>query len=265
VLANIAEAFVAARKSGAVIQEYPGDMPLALDDAYHIQDAGIALVGKPVGGWKVGRISAALAANFDTDRLAGPIFVDQIVATANGASLKVPVLSGFAAVEAEMLLRVGRTPPPRLSLDECWDYIDEVRFGLEIASSPFPGINDHGPAVTISDFGNNFGLVLGPKIDDWRDRLMRKAPVSLTIDEEIVGEAQLAQMGDGPFGSFCFLAESLPKRGLQLQPGQWISTGAITGVHRITAGQYAEASFDGLFKVSCGTVPYSGPANEGGR
>jgi 2-keto-4-pentenoate hydratase len=159
---------------------------------------------------------------------------------------------------------VGRTPPPNLSLNEAADYVDAVRFGLEVASSPFPGINDHGPTVTISDFGNNFGLVLGPHVEDWRSRDLLNAPVSLSIDGKIVGEARLAQMLDGPFGAFCFLTESLAKRGLSLEPGQWVSTGAITGVHPIAAGQTASATFDGAFLVSCRTVAYAAPEHQNG-
>jgi 2-keto-4-pentenoate hydratase len=262
---SIAEAFVDARLTGVVMADYPGDIPVALDDAYQIQDAGIALTGKAVGGWKVGRIAEPLIGTYGSNRLAGPIFSDQIVDAIAGGTPHMPVLAGFAAIEAELMLRVGRTPPPRMTLDDARNYVDEVRFGLEVASSPFPGINDHGPAVTITDFGNNFGLVLGPQIDDWRSRDLLNAPVSLSIDGTSAGEAQLAQMLDGPFGALCFLADSLAKRGLALEPGQWISTGAITGVHAVAAGQKAEACFDGAFVVSCRTISYNGHANKKGN
>jgi 2-keto-4-pentenoate hydratase len=254
--AHIAQAFVEARRTGAVIAAYPGDIPAALEDAYRIQDAGIALAGQTVGGWKVGKIAAPLVGTYGSDRIAGPIFADRIVLAAAGHAPAVPVLEGFAAIEAELLLRVGRTPPAGLTLDQAPDYIDAVRFGLEVASSPFPGINDHGPAVTITDFGNNFGLVLGPQITDWRTRDLLNAPVSLAIDGVEAGAATLAEMLDGPFGAFCFLAGSLAQRGLALLPGQWVSTGAITGVHPIAPGQRAEAHFDGAFSVACHAAPY---------
>jgi 2-keto-4-pentenoate hydratase len=264
VQASIAKAFVEARRTGAIIAAYPGDIPTALDEAYRIQDSGIALTGKAIGGWKVGRIAAPLIDAYGSNRLAGPIFSDQIVDAVAGSIPKMPVLAGFAAIEAELLLRVGQTPPSGLKLEDARDYVDDVRFGLEVASSPFPGINDHGPAVTITDFGNNFGLVLGPQIEDWRSRDLLNAPVSLSIDGNIAGEARLAQMLDGPFGAFCFLVDSLAKRGLALEPGQWISTGAITGVHAITAGQHAEASFDRSFLVTCRTVSFDAKANKNG-
>ncbi len=36
--------------------------------------------------------------------------------------------------------------------------------GIEIASSPLQNINDYGPAVVASDFGNNAGLLLGAEV-----------------------------------------------------------------------------------------------------
>jgi 2-keto-4-pentenoate hydratase len=258
--AAIARAFVEARRTGAVIAAYPGVAPAALDDAYRIQDAGIALAQHRIGGWKVGRVTPALVDEYGSNRIAGPIFAHRIVAGGEETTPAMPVLAGFAAVEAELLLRVSRTPPPGLSLDAARDHVDEVRFGLEIASSPFTGINDHGPAVTASDFGNNFGLVLGPRIPDWQTRNLLAAPVSLAIDGAVAGQGTLAQMLDGPFGALCFLADSLAQRGLRLEPGQWVSTGAITGVHRIAAGQRASASFDGAFSVACDTIAYTADA-----
>jgi 2-keto-4-pentenoate hydratase len=76
---RIAQAFVAARREAQALPSYPGRRPETLEQAYAIQDHAIALRGVAVGGWKVGRINPPLDAHFGTNRLAGPIFVDQIV------------------------------------------------------------------------------------------------------------------------------------------------------------------------------------------
>src|SRR3546814_3533064 len=80
---------------------------------------------------------------------------------------------GFAAAEAEVLLRFGDVGARDYTIDDVMDSIAETHTGLEIASSPFIGINAHGPAVTASDYGNNKGLVLGPPIADWRTADLR--------------------------------------------------------------------------------------------
>ena len=91
-------------------------------------------------------------------------------------------------------------------------------------------------------------------IADWRERDVLHAPVRLTIDGVEQGANTLSNMLDGPFGAFVFLYALLHQRGRPLKAGDWISSGAITGVHRIAAGQVAEATFDGGFTVAMRAV-----------
>ncbi|RHW16718.1 2-keto-4-pentenoate hydratase [Sphingomonas gilva] len=248
----IAQAFVAARRAARGLSEYPGPIPATLDQAYAIQDRAIALAGDAVAGWKVGRINPPLDAELGSNRLAGPIFADQVTAADGGP---MPVFAeGFAAAEAEFLLRIGAAPDPAklsYSHDEALALIDAVHVGLEIASSPFPGINDLGPLVTISDFGNNHGLVVGAEVPGWRDLGFVDWPVRLLIDGEEAGAANAATMLDGPVGAAAFLFGCLAARGIALRPGQWISSGAVTGVHPVRVGQAVTALFDDGMTVSC--------------
>jgi 2-keto-4-pentenoate hydratase len=250
-ITRIARSFVGARRAGHALPDYPGDMPAALDDAYAVQDAALALTAGEVAGWKVGRINPPIGT---VDRLAGPIFIDQVV-TADGSRIAMPVFAdGFAAAESEFLLRIGAAPDPAkqaYTIDEARDLIDAVHVGIEIASSPFPGINDHGAPVTISDFGNNNGLIVGAAIDGWRDIDFDSWPVELWVEDERAGAATTATMLDGPFGAARFLFELMAARGIALQPGQWISTGAVTGVHPVRIGDRVEARFDGRLTVEC--------------
>lgn len=250
-IVRIARSFVDARRAGRALPDYPGDMPSALDDAYAVQDAAIELADAEVAGWKVGRINPPIDG---TNRLTGPIFADQVV-PADGAAVPMPVFAdGFAAAESEFLLRIGAAPDPAktsYTVDEARALIDAVHIGIEIASSPFPGINENGPGVTISDFGNNNGLVVGDGIANWRDVDFDSWPVRLVINGARVGDATTATMLDGPFGAARFLFELMAARGIALKPGQWISTGAVTGVHPVRVGDRVEATFDGRMTIGC--------------
>lgn len=249
---KVARAFLAARARMTPLTTYPGAMPQTMAEAYAVQDAAIALDGRRIGGWKVGRIAPDLVDRFGGNRLTGPIFTDEIV---DGTTGEVPAMGvyagGFAAAEAEVLLRLGDVGARDYDIDTVKDCIDEVRTGIEIASSPFADINRHGPAVTASDYGNNKGLVLGPAIPDWRSRDLLTMPVEFRIDGHRVGSATMEMMLDGPFGSALFLIRTLRERGVAIPPGTWVSAGAITGVHEIAAGQRADALFDGRFAVAC--------------
>lgn len=254
---NVARAFIAARAEKTPLTEYPGVMPVTMAEAYAIQDHAIALDGRRIGGWKVGRIAPELVDQYGDNRLAGPIFTDEIFDGSNGVEPAMPVYAaGFGAAEAEVLLRFGDVGERDYDIDTVRGCIDEVRTGIEIASSPFPAINRHGPAVTASDYGNNKGLVLGPVIPDWPTVDLIRMPVEFFIDGTRVGTATMESMLDGPFGSALFLIRTLRARGIAIAPGTWVSTGAITGIHEIRPGQRGEALFGGKIRVGCSISGY---------
>lgn len=62
-------------------------------------------------------------------------------------------------------------------------------------------------------------------------------------------------MLDGPFGAARFLFELMAERGIALSAGQWISSGAVSGVHQVRVGDRIEARFadgtDSRFSVAC--------------
>ena len=256
--AAIADRFLSARRAADGLADYPGDFPETLDEAYAVQDAAIAAWRKPVIGWKVGRVLPPLSGRFGTDRLAGPIFMSEGAAPVGSAPDMAVFAKGFAAGEAEFLLRIGRTPAAgktSFTLEEAADHIDTVHVGIEIASSPLGAINALGPIAVVSDFGNNNGLVIGREIENWRSSGFEEWLVATRIDEEVVGTGRASSFPDGAIGSARFLFELMAKRGITLQPGQWISSGAVTGVHDARAGQKVEAVFAEGYRVSCALVP----------
>lgn len=251
-----AQAFVAARQSARALAAYPGAIPSSLAIAYTIQNAAIEAYGSTVAGWKVGRVLPPLDAQYGTTRLAGPIFVETIQLAEPTPAMPV-FAGGFAAVEAEFLFRLdGDIDPAKLywTVDEALARVSAVHVGIEIASSPFAGINVHGPCVTASDFGNNFGLVVGDRIDEWRGAALDDWDVSMTIDGTSVGNGRASAFPGGCAESVRFLLEHLASRRIAIAAGTWVSTGAISGVHEIAPGMTATATFGGGASVSCDIV-----------
>lgn len=251
---SVATAFVTARRAARALADYPGAPPQDLAAAYSIQDAAIRLDGRTVAGWKVGRIWPPLDGQLGANRLSGPVFADEVVSAANGEVPAMPVFEGgFAAGEAELLLHVAAGWNGVAPNDDAGTraIIDEVRLGIEIASSPYARINADGPLVTVSDFGNNHGVVMGPMLDNWRELDLCEIVVRTEVDGETVGEATAATMLDGPYGAVRFLLGNLSARGFDLSRGLWVSTGAITGVHPVKPGQTVTASFGDHGALSC--------------
>ncbi len=260
--AAIAQSFVDARRGAVPVREYPGRMPADLASAYVIQDTAIDLWGDDVAGWKIGMVAVDLREQLGVDRIAGPIFARQVLRASGDEPVDLAVLrGGFAAVEAEFILKIGRDQDPSQrvwSAAEAAEMIGAVHIGIELAGSPFAGINDHGPAVTASDFGNNSGLVIGAEMKDWRGIDWARAAAKTSIDSKQVGEGNAAMLPGGPLAALAFLLTHCADRGRPLRKGQWVSSGAVTGVHQIEAGQSAELSFGELGILRCRAVPARG-------
>lgn len=255
----IAHAFVGARRAGRALDGYPGSRPESLEAAYAIQDDAIAAWPDRIAGWKLGRINAPHDARYGAGRLAGPIFSRNIWTVGHTPTRFGVIEGGFAAVEAEYVLELGDTAADRgdWTVETVKPLVSRIFIGVEIAGSPFAGINDHGPAVTASDFGNNAGLILGDAVENWRERLS-DLTCAMTINGVTVGQGGAKSIPGGPLDSLAFLLNLLHRRGRRLESGQLISTGAATGVHDILAGQSATADFGSDGRIDCLAVPATG-------
>lgn len=253
-----ASAFVHARQHASVVATYPGPPPVDLATAYAIQEEALRLHARPIGGWKVGRIWPPLDQQYGTNRLAGPIFADSI---GNGSNPVGRVFAdGFSAAEAEFLFRLRDDIPTggiTTDIGDVANLIADIHVGIEIASSPFPGINELGPAVTVSDFGNNNGLIVGAAIPDWRTSGFADWPVRLLIDDIEAGTGMASAFPDGPLGALHFLIAHLAARNIPATPGMWVSSGAVTGVHVVRPGQKVTAVFGEDFVTACTISPAS--------
>lgn len=233
---KIAEAFTQARLCGGSLAAYPGTVPTTLSEAYQIQDAAITQWPYAIGGWKIGGIGGEYAERFGETKLAGPVFENQIYKSSD-AGIDMPVFAdGFAAIEGEIVFFVKADAPSEKvdwTMEEAQDYVGAVHMGVEIASSPFPKVNDMGPLVTISDFGNNNGLIIGDEIKNWDEAKLENWVVETVIENESMGTAT----PPGPLVSFRFILENAARRGMPLKKGMAITTGAITGVHQAYSGQ----------------------------
>lgn len=253
---EIARRLVSARLRARAQPEYPGALPPTLQAGYACQDAAIALWPTAVAGWKVGRIPDAWLARMGEERLIGPIFEDAVQYPTSGQIAAFPIIAGgFAAVEAEFIFRLRADAPPDKTVwrdDEALELVDALMVGVELAGSPLPRINDLGPAVVVSDFGNNAGLVLGPTVPEWRGMLgesERELRCRTEIAGAVVGNGRASDIAGGLVAALRFALMRCAKRGMPLRSGQLISTGAATGIHDIHPGQSARIAFDGICEI----------------
>jgi 2-keto-4-pentenoate hydratase len=258
---GVAAEFVKARRSAGFFTQYPGAKPQDLDAAYRCQDEAISLWDDSIAGWKVGWIPEPLSEKYGAQRLVGPIFSRSVQRSNGAASQDAPVFAqGFAAVEAEFVVQLAKDAPANVTdwtAETARRFVKAMFIGIEIASSPLQNINDYGPTVVTSDFGNNAGLILGAEIADWQSRPLETMNCETRIDGAVVGRGSAANVSGGPLTALAFALRVNARRGRPLRAGDFVSTGAATGVHSIQAGQSAEAIFTGLGSLRCRAVPMS--------
>jgi 2-keto-4-pentenoate hydratase len=256
---GVAAEFVKARRAAGSFTAYPGAQPPDLASAYRCQDEAIALWDDTIAGWKVGWIPEPHSTKYGAQRLVGPIFTRSVQPSQPGSSHDAPVFAhGFAAVEAEFVFQLAKDAPANVAewtTETARRFVRTMYVGIEIASSPLHSINDFGPAVVASDFGNNAGLLLGPEVPDWQTRALDAMSCETRIDGVVVGRGTAAAVSGGPLSALAFALRCNSLRGRPLRAGDYVSTGAATGVHSIAVGQTAEAIFTGIGTLKCRIVP----------
>ena len=243
----VAAELVAARSDGRSLTGFPGAVPTSMAEAYRIQDLAISRWQDSLVGWKIGYISPDRRTAGDPDRLVGPIWRRQFhLAEEHAAELGI-FASGFAAVEAELVIRLGQdlraqdgdgwTPQQAADLDQ------QLLLGIEVASSPIPEINSLGPTVIAADFGNNNGLVLGSVLEDWRPGAPPQ--IACYIDGRLIGEGSAENLPGGIHHGLATALNILRSRGQPVRAGMVFATGAITGIHPIGVGQHCRVEVQG--------------------
>jgi 2-keto-4-pentenoate hydratase len=245
----VAAELVAARREGRSLTGFPGVIPASMAEAYQIQELAMSRWPDSLAGWKIGYIPADRRSQGDPDRLVGPIWRRQF----HQSEEHVPAadvgifVSGFAAVEAELVIRLDQDLPAHdgggWTAQEVANLGQHLLIGIEVASSPIPDINSLGPTVIAADFGNNNGLVLGSVLTDWPSA----PPVQLAcyVDGQLLGEGSADNLPGGIHHGLATALNILASRGQPVRPGMVFATGAITGIHPIGPGQHCRVDVRG--------------------
>jgi len=255
---DVAAELVAARAEGRALSGFPGAVPADMAAAYRIQDLAISRWPDSLAGWKIGYIAPDWRAAGEPDRLVGPVWSRQCRRSEEQPSpVEMAIFaSGFAAVEAELVIRLGEDVPARdggeWTADEAAALQQQLLVGIEVASSPIPDINSLGPTVIAADFGNNNGLVLGAVLA--AEPGAAPARIACSIDGQLVGEGSAANLPGGMHHGLATALNLLLSRGQPVRAGMVFATGAITGIHPIGPGQHCRVEVRGGPSLELRTV-----------
>jgi len=227
--------------------------PTSLDDAYAIQRRVVAGL-LPADGRRIGYKAACTSAIAQAAlQIDAPLF-GTLMSHSSRPSGSTLATSNFVhrVIEAEFAFRMGTDAMPLPgghtieSISEC---IDAVIPAIEVVDYHYVAWTI-GALQVAADNAIHGAWIYGEPSDEWRTGDLAEAGVSVRVNGDVVTTGSGAAVLGHPLTVVAWLADELPRFGLQLRAGDVVTTGVTTGVFEAVAGDHVEATFDGVGSVS---------------
>jgi 2-keto-4-pentenoate hydratase len=246
----LADLLVDARRDARQLDSLSADLvPETAAQAYEINHAVAERLGWEPLGWKIAGTTANVRGKLGLD---GPIYgrsFRRFVSTSPARFKHSELLDPL--VECEFFVTLARDLPPRetaWTMPEVIGAIAEVHAGIEVAECRYVrGALPPLPAI-LADGSASGRYVFGNHIENWRDGLAGIS-VRLEVDGVLRREGVGADVMGDPLRPLLWLAEERRHFGDGLVAGETISTGSMTGMLPIRAGQSVCARFGDVASV----------------
>jgi 2-keto-4-pentenoate hydratase len=244
-IAAAGEALWRAWDAHVLLDAFPGaGLPPGVADGYAIQDAMLRASGLAPVGWKIGATNEAAQRMLSLD---GPVSGRLLAPFCFDTPATLPT-EDFAirALEPEIAFRLATDLPPRaVPYDEreVAAAVGSAHPALEVPDTRLRHWDSVGAPGFVADNSAAGRFVLGPAVEDWRERDLAALTARLLINGETAAEGRGADALGGPLLALAWLANHLPSRGAQLRAGELVTTGTRTPIRRAEAGDHVVAEF----------------------
>jgi 2-keto-4-pentenoate hydratase len=225
-----------------------GNLPLA----YDVQD----LVNRELGsdnskpahaaGYKIGLTTPRMQAMCGIgEPIAGVVYAGRLHASGSMVDIAPFIRLG---IESEIAVQIGSALPDSAKLDA-----ESVVARLAQVCAAFELVDDadadyaklDAPSL-ISDNAWNAGLVLGPPLPARDFPHLRDRAGVLYRNGELLDRGNSSDVMGDPLNVVVWLVKHLHTRGVQLRPGQWISTGSIVTTKFVKPGERYRFEVEGM-------------------
>jgi 2-keto-4-pentenoate hydratase len=236
----------------APLSETHGDF--TLEHAYAVQDALRAELnrrGQRAIGWKLGATSPSGQAVMGVKEPASGFLMPRQYASGAEVSASDFVNLG---VEAEVAFRIRtKLAGPGVTAGTALLAVEGAAAALELPDFIFSGRPVVADFVASSVIAK--AIVLGGPITPLSAFDVSREEVVYERNGEVVGTYTAAEVMGTPLNALVWLANHLATRGLALEPGDIVMSGAISGMLRPKVGDTIRATFAHLGSVSVKVVP----------
>ena len=242
-LRQAAELLLRARRTGAALDDATLFHAFGgIEDVYAVQERVAAGVG-PVGAWKVG------AASPEAEPFRAPIFRADLF---DSPARPAPGRFRLFGIETEIAYRLARDLPARdepYSAQEALSACDVMMPVIEIVDSRLASGAEADPDWKLADNQINGGLVLGPASPVRADHDATVQPYRLEVAGEVVMEGRGGNSAGDPRRLLAWMVNRTGTHCGGLRAGQIVTTGSLTGLRFVAAGQPVIADLAGLGRV----------------
>jgi 2-keto-4-pentenoate hydratase len=230
--------FVAARKSGTPGPRLPESCrPADSNASIAIQYRTLELLGEKIGGWKCGIPTP------------NGVMLAPITASTVTRSTPAAFPGKKATIEPEIAFVMGRDLPARDTAytdAEIRAAVLEARFCLELINTRFANKNEASFLEILADCFNNWGLFVGPVVENAFTRPLEKLHAKVTTPTETIFDAERSHPSGHPLTSFTWLVHFLNGRGEGLKAGEIVTTGSYAGIVDVPAGEPLRIELAGI-------------------
>ncbi len=248
---SIARIIADARTKGAKLADYPGAAPADDRAAFALQCEAARLTGWHQTGWKIGCTSEMAKKMLNTSSpFPGPVYAERTVE--NGGTVRVSA-AALRLVEPEIAFTMARDLPARGREWTCEEVIAaaaSVHLSLELVNRRLPGGLEDGNTWNIADGGCNDAFVLGPANDVLPAGRYASLELSVLKNNDVASTGIGANALGGPDIALTWLANYLNANSQMLKAGDVVTTGVVTGLVYVEAGDEIISSCAELGEVS---------------
>lgn len=241
---ELARLLAAARSEGRqIIGPDSALVPASADDAYRVNARVAELLGWAPLGWKIAATTEAMRTKLKTD---GPIYgrtFQRFKFASPARLLRSKLLDPL--VECEFFVTLKSDLPARSapwSPAEVTAAVGAVHAGIEVAECRFAARALPPLPAILADGSASGNYIFGGAIDNWQAGLAG-IEVRLEVDGIERRRGTGAEVMGDPLRPLHWLAEERRRLGDGLKAGETISTGSMTGMLPINAGQHVLARF----------------------
>jgi 2-keto-4-pentenoate hydratase len=240
---ELAAQLVAARTSGKPLATAAAaGLPTNDNDAYRVQDAVMAKLGRRAAGWKVG------AANPTSEPNCAPIFdglIHQAAAGAPGAA--------STGIELEIAFTLARgfpasqTKPSRTDVEAA---IGAANIVLETCVARLAEGMDAPALLRLADNGINHGLVIGPRVENWRTIESKLLVARVDAGGRVIAETTGGHTSPDLIGLLTWLVGHCVTQRGGIPAGTIVTTGSWMGIRFVDTPVEVRGDFPGLGHMS---------------